>query len=365
MQGWPSFMTEPFRLLFRGEVSLSFLWSSNRIRPFDYPARNFLYVEDGKESGRIDEMNQVFQFLHFQSGYHAVKDILIIPKESALSVEAGHRFPHTADDRIRYIIVIISDDEYAFGGIKTCGNRINHAGTDEVGNEGIHGAVPAENETGSSQDEKVEEEDDIPYGEGTSPGHHDSHDFRTICGSTAFDDDSHTDAHDDSAKNGGQERIIRRRRKALQIRGAERQDDDGIYGIDRHPFAQTAITDDEERKVQKYDQYGKWNACQRLDQKGNTCDASVNDVVWNQEQVKSCGVNGCPCCQSYGLLEDFRIIQLNFIAHDFQSSVKKNRGRAAESLLAEEVGFEPTHASLRLAVFKTAPFNHLGTLPCL
>ena len=79
-------MTKPFRR----EVSLSFLWSSNRIRPFDYPARNFLYVEDGEESGRIDEMNQIFQFLYFQSVDYAVKDILIIPEKSALPMEAGH-----------------------------------------------------------------------------------------------------------------------------------------------------------------------------------------------------------------------------------------------------------------------------------
>ena len=33
--------------------------------------------------------------------------------------------------------------------------------------------------------------------------------------------------------------------------------------------------------------------------------------------------------------------------------------------MAEAVGFEPTHGLTRLSVFKTDPFSHLGTPPCI
>ena len=145
-------------------------------------------------------MDYLFQLGHFQAGDYAVEYVLVVLQEAALAVEAGDGTVHVVDDGVGYFVIFRGDDENAFGGIKACGYGVNHAGADEIGDEGVHGAVPAEYEACGAQDEEVEEHDDFPYGEGGFAVHPDGYDFRTVGGAAAFDDDAYADADNNAAE---------------------------------------------------------------------------------------------------------------------------------------------------------------------
>ena len=134
------------------------------------------------------------------------------------------------DDGIADVVIACRDDEDALGGIKPCRDGINHARADEVRDEGIHGAVPAEDEARGAQDEEVEKHDDFADRKRRPAAHPDRHDFRAIRRPPVLDDDAYAESYDNPAKNCRQEGIVCRRHHFIKPGRAEGKDDDGKHG---------------------------------------------------------------------------------------------------------------------------------------
>ena len=268
------------------------------------------------------------------------------------------------DNGIRYFVIVRGHDEDAFGRIKTGGDGINHAGADEIGNEGIHGAVPAEHKSGSTQDEEIEEHNDFPYGKRGPVIHPDGHDFRTVRGAAALNDNAYADADDDAAENGGQERVRSGRFQLFKPGGAEGKDHDGIGGRCRQPGSQSPVSQVKERKVQNHNEQGKGYARQSLHQKGNTGNAAVDDVVGDKKQVQSGGVNhGSHRKPQYFSKNRQQVYIPSCHSHSLHDDTKKPRSMPRIHFYGGRDGIRTHEPLTKLTVFKTASINRSDTLP--
>lgn len=264
---------------------------------------DFLYIEDREEGRSIDGVNDLLQLCDLQTAHHAVEDILIILQEASLSVQAGDGAMHIMNDRIGHRIVRGRHDEDPLRRVETRRDRIDHARADEVGDEGIHRTVPAEDEAGRTKDEEIKKHDDLAHGERKFIIHPDRHDLRAICRAAALDDDADTHADDDAAKDRREERIRRRGLHRLEIGRAEREDDDRKGRRQREPRPEPPIADVEKGQVQKDDEHAEGDPRQRLHEKRNACDASVDDVIRDQEKIEARRVDGCTHGQPDGFLQ--------------------------------------------------------------
>lgn len=264
---------------------------------------DFLYIEDREEGGSIDGVNDLLQLCDLQTAHHAVEDILIILQEASLSVQAGDGAMHIVNDRIGHRIVGGCHDEDPLRRVETRRDRIDHARADEVCDEGIHRTVPAEDEAGRTKDEEIKKHDDLAHGERKFIIHPDRHDLRAICRAAALDDDADTHADDDAAKDRREERIRRRGLHRLEIGRAEREDDDRKGRRQRKPRPEPPIADVEKGQVQKDDEHAEGDPRQRLHEERNACDASVDDVIRDQEKIEPRRVDGCTHGQPDGFLQ--------------------------------------------------------------
>ena len=178
---------------------------------FKQAAVRFADIKDRDESIGVDTGNGIADLSDFQARHDAVENHRLFPLVCAFAVDEGHGAAHVFGQAVRDLVVLACDDEHALHFVEAVGDDVDHLIGDEVCHQGIHGAVPGEDEARTSQDEEVEEHDRLADGKGRAPVGDDGQDFRPVQGTAPADDEAHAETDDDAAVNGRQEGVRRDR----------------------------------------------------------------------------------------------------------------------------------------------------------
>ena len=120
--------------------------SMRRLPLFKQAAVRFLYIKDRYKCIRVNFYDSIAQLHDFQTGNNAIKDPRPLPRIRAFTVESGNAAMHIPRDTARHLFILRRNDEYPLHFVKTVRHDIDDLIGDKVGNKGIHGAVPGENE---------------------------------------------------------------------------------------------------------------------------------------------------------------------------------------------------------------------------
>ena len=178
---------------------------------FKQAAVRFADIKDRDEGIGVDTGNGIADLSDFQARHDAVENHRLFPLVCAFAVDEGHGAAHVFGQAVRDLVVLACDDEHALHFVEAVGDDVDHLIGDEVCHQGIHGAVPGEDEARTAQDEEVEEHDRLADGKGRAPVGDDGQDFRPVQGAAPADDEAHAETDDDAAVNGRQEGVRRDR----------------------------------------------------------------------------------------------------------------------------------------------------------
>ncbi len=221
---------------------------------FKQAAVRFADIKDRDESIGVDTGNGIADLSDFQARHDAVENHRLFPLVCAFAVDEGHGAAHVFGQAVRDLVVLACDDEHALHFVEAVGDDVDHLIGDEVCHQGIHGAVPGEDEARTAQDEEVEEHDCLADGKRRAPVGDDGQDFRPVQGTAPADDEAHAETDDDAAVNGRQERI-RRDPFVMDERAPPRQAEDGKERRYGEKGTYLLIAKDKERNVQDDDEH--------------------------------------------------------------------------------------------------------------
>lgn len=271
---------------------------------FKQAAVRFADIKDRDESIGVDTGNGIADLSDFQARHDAVENHRLFPLVCAFAVDEGHGAAHVFGQAVRDLVVLACDDEHALHFVEAVGDDVDHLIGDEVCHQGIHGAVPGEDEARTAQDEEVEEHDRLADGKGRAPVGDDGQDFRPVQGAAPADDEAHAETNDDAAVNGRQEGV-RRDRFVMDEIAPPGQAEDGKERRYRKKGPYLLIAKDEERDVQDDDEHAETDTRQLRGHEGDADDATVDDMVRDQEDVQADGVDESAKGQAQGTQDIF------------------------------------------------------------
>lgn len=117
------------------------------LSPFEKPSVGLADIKDRNEGCRIDGRNGVANLGNFQTRYDAVQDHGLFPFIGSFAVDEGYGTAHVLGEALGDGIVFSRYDEHALHFVETGRNDVDHLIGNEVGDKGIHGAVPRKDET--------------------------------------------------------------------------------------------------------------------------------------------------------------------------------------------------------------------------
>lgn len=114
--------------------------------PLEETAVGLADIEDGDESSRINGRNSVADLGDFKPRYDAVQNHGLFPFISSFTVDEGYGTAHVLGKALGDGVVFSRHDEHPFHSVETGRNDVDHLIGNEVGDEGIHSAVPRKDE---------------------------------------------------------------------------------------------------------------------------------------------------------------------------------------------------------------------------
>lgn len=271
---------------------------------FKQAAVRFADIKDRDEGIGVDTGNGIADLSDFQARHDAVENHRFFPLVCAFAVDEGHGAAHVFGQAVRDLVVLARDDEHPFHFVEAVGDDVDHLIGNEVCYQGIHSAVPGEDEARTSQDEEVEKHNRLTDGKRRAPVGDNSQDFRPVQGAAPADDEAHAETDDDAAVNGRQEGV-RRDRFVMDEIAPPGQAEDGKERRYRKKGTYLLIAEDEERDVQDDDEHAETDTRQLRGHEGDADDATVDDVVRDQEDVQADGVDESAKGQAQGTQDIF------------------------------------------------------------
>lgn len=116
------------------------------LSPFEKTSVSLTDIEDRDESGRIDGRNGIADLGNFQTRYDAVQNHGLFPFISPFTVDEGYGTAHVLGKALGDGVMFSRHDEHPFHFVETGRNDVDHLIGNEVGDEGIHSAVPRKDE---------------------------------------------------------------------------------------------------------------------------------------------------------------------------------------------------------------------------
>lgn len=202
-------------------------------------------------------------------------------------MEIRHAPTEPVHDRLANLFRCVRDDPRRLRLINPFQDDIDRLEGDEIREERVHRPVPAEDEAGCSEDEDVEEHDDLSDRERQPVREGDGENLRPVERPTGADDETDAGTEQEAPEDGRQQQIVRERFDIMQDdreRGHEqdcRQRDDG----ERLP--DLPIPEIDERQVEEDEPDGEFRLRQIRDDDRDPDDPTVDDLVRNKERFQT------------------------------------------------------------------------------
>ena len=112
-------------------------------------AMDIMDVADRDKGFLIEVPDDFLQFRFFQPADDTKDDFFVIAGKGTFPVQVRHRPTEPVHDGKTNLFMIFRNNPDTFRLIESVDDDINRLEGDEVSNQGIHGPVPTEDETGS------------------------------------------------------------------------------------------------------------------------------------------------------------------------------------------------------------------------
>lgn len=237
----------------------------------------------------VDVFDEFFHLAYLETGHGGIKNLLGVAGVASFAVQECDATVHLLHECLTDCFVLVGDDHDDVALVESLDGDINRLADDVIRKERVHGLVPAEDEAGRREDEKVQKHLYLPYGEDGFTVGNDSDDIGAVEETAEPDDDADAKTVDETAKDGCKEGIAGDGWISAEECGEKRQQRDGDDAGDCETPTHATDADEKEWQVKEQQEGAEGHAGCSIEHDRDADDTAVDDLIWDEEEFKADG----------------------------------------------------------------------------
>lgn len=250
-------------------------------------AKHFSRIRNDDERARIGILHKQLEPRHLVLADDGHQHGTLLAREAALALQLGEAAVEVDQHRLRYLVRLRRYDEGGLGCLQAGLYDVDRLARDEQADEGVERVFGRDQDAGREDDEAVKRGDRKAEAQAGEAVQDLCGRIEAACGRLAAEDEAEAETYAEAAVDGGEQRVVRRRRPVRGQQHEQRQHDGADGGLDAEAAAEDDEARYEKRDVERPLDIGRLDVDKAVHDDRDAGHAARGDLVRQEEEVEA------------------------------------------------------------------------------